>query len=83
MLVHEQEILFSDVVATGASAWTPRSGLLPPHLQDETDDHNLHETLSDNDLEFVPTIRTDGTQQMNTEGGSNRTNFRRNNQFLA
>ncbi|KAL3813372.1 hypothetical protein ACJIZ3_014640 [Penstemon smallii] len=37
LLVYEQEILFSDVVATGASAWAPSSGVMPEHMQDEDD----------------------------------------------
>lgn len=35
LLINEQEILFTDVVATGECAWTPSSGLLLQHLLDE------------------------------------------------
>ncbi|KAL3843751.1 hypothetical protein ACJIZ3_001154 [Penstemon smallii] len=48
--LNEQEMLFSDVVANGESSWTPSFGVLPPHMQDETEeDESEHEPIDDSE----------------------------------
>ncbi|CAH9147047.1 unnamed protein product [Cuscuta epithymum] len=58
LLVQEQQVLFDDVVATGADAWTPSSGILPQHLYDDQED-NL-EGNQETTQEFQDDVTIDG-----------------------
>ncbi|XP_073158347.1 L10-interacting MYB domain-containing protein-like [Henckelia pumila] len=82
LLVHDQDLLFSDVVAEGNSEWAPSSGILPSHLQDEhEDDINIHSgEVNGPDIDY--TTETNDTQQTNMESGLSRRNIR-NNPFSA
>ncbi|KAK6137159.1 hypothetical protein DH2020_029104 [Rehmannia glutinosa] len=77
MMIHEQEMLFLDVVATGEHAWAPSSGLLPPHMQDESEDNTVqHDNMEDpniertSETEFIP----QNIAERDSVGGSRRTN---------
>lgn len=72
--MQEQELLFFDVVATKASVWTPSSGILPPHLQDDGDDNVVGNNSEFNELDGEPSVRVDDTQQTNIEGISMKRN---------
>ncbi|XAR67883.1 hypothetical protein NMG60_11002819 [Bertholletia excelsa] len=37
ILINDQELLFSDIVASGSSAWALSSSMMPPHTQDEAE----------------------------------------------
>lgn len=52
MCQHEQELLFSDVVANGTSSWTPSSGVLPQHMQEEMEEESQCEHVED--FENIP-----------------------------
>ncbi|VFQ71591.1 unnamed protein product [Cuscuta campestris] len=39
ILVNEQRMLFSDVVATGNNAYVPATGLMPEHMMDDINDY--------------------------------------------
>ncbi|KAL3839250.1 hypothetical protein ACJIZ3_023841 [Penstemon smallii] len=66
LLVYEQEILFSDIVATGASAWVPSSGVMPEHMQDEDEPNDSAGLGSDTDTQSIFT----GAQTNSQEGPS-------------
>ncbi|CAH9134644.1 unnamed protein product [Cuscuta epithymum] len=62
-LVQEQQLLFGDVVATGADAWTPSSGILPESYEEEQED----------------TVRRSGFESDNTErSGFERSSSKKN-----
>ncbi|KAG8377600.1 hypothetical protein BUALT_Bualt08G0049900 [Buddleja alternifolia] len=69
ILLEDQEMLFSDVVATGASAWTPSSGILPPHLLDELDESSDVQFHNFNDHVNEPNAETDATTNTQAESG--------------
>ncbi|KAG8386291.1 hypothetical protein BUALT_Bualt03G0133800 [Buddleja alternifolia] len=75
MLLEEQEMLFSDVVATGGSAWTPSSGVLPPHMMDEPDESSHIRSQDDSDHENERAAETN----TNTQAESGPTIGRRRN----
>ncbi|KAG8363410.1 hypothetical protein BUALT_Bualt19G0019500 [Buddleja alternifolia] len=86
MLLNEQEMLFSDVVATGGSAWTPSSGILPPHLMDESDEDSHLHANDVNDHENDPVAETDmntNTQAESASATATTGNRRRNVKFIA
>ncbi|KAG8367680.1 hypothetical protein BUALT_Bualt16G0098100 [Buddleja alternifolia] len=86
MLLNEQEMLFSDVVATGGSAWTPSSGILPPHLMDESDEDSHLHANDVNDHENDPVAETDmntNTQAESASAAATTGNRRRNVKFIA
>ncbi|XP_073134038.1 uncharacterized protein [Henckelia pumila] len=82
ILVADQHLLFSDVVASGNSIWAPSSGIIPPYLQDEPTDDNIHSSEIDRSG-IDHTTETNDTQQTNMESGSSRRNNLRNNLFSA
>ncbi|KAL3820189.1 hypothetical protein ACJIZ3_006094 [Penstemon smallii] len=86
LLVYDQETLFSDVVATGNSAWTPSSGLLPPHMQDSSDDETPIETPLGEPIDTESTPTADPVQRTHAEGGPSATKNKQRNgaeEFLA
>lgn len=67
-MLNEQEILFSDVLAT-RKVHGPRALDLPPHLQDELEDdsHVQHNNFNPTDID--PSIETSEMPQDVTETG--------------
>ncbi|KAG8365883.1 hypothetical protein BUALT_Bualt17G0018300 [Buddleja alternifolia] len=64
ILLEDQEMLFSNVVATRSSAWTPSSGILPQLLQDELDNtpdvqfHDFNDHVNELNAETDATTNT-------------------------
>ncbi|XP_012832853.1 PREDICTED: uncharacterized protein LOC105953711 [Erythranthe guttata] len=92
LCLYEQEMLFSDVIATGTSSWTPSSGILPPHMQEEREQESQGEAFED--LEsgypqseppiYTPTP-TDETTEISTEvprEAPPTSSMRKNTEFL-
>ncbi|KAG8387867.1 hypothetical protein BUALT_Bualt02G0065900 [Buddleja alternifolia] len=69
-------MLFSDVVATGASSWTPSSGVLPPNMQEEPNEVETHGVEND------PTNDLDTSTPMVNDIGSNEGPRRKSTQFV-
>ncbi|KAK4421807.1 hypothetical protein Salat_2131300 [Sesamum alatum] len=65
-------MLFSDVVATGDSAWTPRSGISPPNLRDEPEEECQIETQDANEPEIEQVFETESPEQTHVVAGSRR-----------
>ncbi|PIN00907.1 hypothetical protein CDL12_26589 [Handroanthus impetiginosus] len=75
LLIQDQEMLFGDVVANGNSSWTPSSGVLPQHMQeDRINTCPIVEELQDDDsLPYTnQTNQTEPTPKEKDSGGPNK-----------
>ncbi|PIN05781.1 hypothetical protein CDL12_21676 [Handroanthus impetiginosus] len=86
LLIQDQEMLFGDVVANGNSSWTPSSGVLPQHMQEDSiNTCPIVEELQDDDsLPYTnQTNQTEPTPKEEDSGGPSQGNLKKHAEFFA
>ncbi|XP_012851818.1 PREDICTED: uncharacterized protein LOC105971511 [Erythranthe guttata] len=79
---YEQDMLFSDVIANGTSSWTPSSGVMPQHMQEEMEEESHCEPSEDFEsvTQSEPQIPTDAPNELPIEAPTS--SKRKSTEFL-